>query len=62
LTDEIDTKSIEREKSDDEHCKEDKEERAMQETMQKARLSGQDASGIENISDFIEKVMPTQMN
>jgi hypothetical protein len=62
LTDEIDTKSIEREKADDEHCKEDKEEGAMQEMMQKTRLSGQDTSGIENISDFIEKVMPTQMN
>jgi hypothetical protein len=62
LTDEIDTKRIKREKADDEHCKEDQEEGVMQETMQKTKLSGQDTSGIENISDFVKTVMPTQMN
>jgi hypothetical protein len=34
----------------------------MQEAMQETRLSKQDTSGIEDISDFIPNVMPTQMN
>jgi hypothetical protein len=53
LTDKIYTEPIECEETDDKHCKEDEEEGAMQEAMQETRLSAQDASGIEDISNAI---------
>jgi hypothetical protein len=52
LTEEIETEPIKGKEADDEHCKEE-EEGAIQEAIQETRLSEQDTSGIEDISDFI---------
>jgi hypothetical protein len=59
LTDEVDRESIEREKVDDEHGKEDEEEGVMQEAMQETKISQQDTSSIEDINIFISKIRST---
>jgi hypothetical protein len=63
LTEEIDAEPIQGEDADDQHCKANEEdERAMQEAMQKTNLSERDTSGIEDINDLIQKVMPTYIS
>jgi hypothetical protein len=59
---EIGAETIEYAEADDEHCNEDDEEGAIQEAIQATRVSNQDTSGIEDISDYISKVLSTQMN
>jgi hypothetical protein len=53
LTDEVDTEPIENEEASNKPCREDEEERAMQEARQATRLSEQDTAMMEDISDFI---------
>jgi hypothetical protein len=53
LTNTTDTELIEGEEANDEHCKEDEEEGAIQEAIQETRLSEQDISDIEDISDCV---------